>query len=71
MPPVGVTIIAVLTWIRGAFYVVIGLVLLVVGHLSAQLVSTMATDSFFETLFSRVGKALGFGWSDHGVPNAP
>ena len=61
MRPVGVTIIAVLTWIRGAFYLVIGLVLLVVGHLSARLVSTMATDSFFETLFSRVGKALGFG----------
>jgi uncharacterized membrane protein (DUF2068 family) len=61
MRPVGVTIIAVLTWIRGTFFVVIGLVLLVVGHLSARLVSTMATDSFFETLFSRVGKALGFG----------
>lgn len=61
MRPVGVSIIAVLTWIRGAFYVVIGLVLLVVGHLSARLVSTMASDSFFETLFSRVGKALGFG----------
>lgn len=61
MRPVGVTIIAVLTWIRGAFYVVIGLVLLVVGHLSARLVSTMASDSFFEALFSRVGKALGFG----------
>src|SRR5689334_19192029 len=38
MRPVGVTIIAVLTWIRGTFYVVIGLVLLVVGHLSARLV---------------------------------
>jgi hypothetical protein len=31
-------------------------VLLVVGHLSAQLVSTMATDSFFETLFFVWGK---------------
>ncbi len=61
MRPVGVTIIAVLTWIRGSVYALIGLFLLVVGHVSARLVSTMASDSFFETLFSRVGKALGFG----------
>jgi NADH:ubiquinone oxidoreductase subunit 3 (subunit A) len=45
MRPIGVTIIAVLTWIRGAFYVVIGLVLLIVGHLSARLGSTMASDA--------------------------
>ena len=60
MRPVGVTIIAVLTWIRGAFYVVIGLMLLVVGHLSARIMSAMS-DHFFQTLFSRAGKALGFG----------
>jgi hypothetical protein len=61
MRPVGVTIIAVLTWIRGSMYALTGLFLLVVGHVSARLVSTMASDPFFETLFSRVGKALGFG----------
>jgi uncharacterized membrane protein (DUF2068 family) len=42
-------------------YALTGLFLLVVGHVSARLVSTMASDPFFETLFSRVGKALGFG----------
>jgi len=61
MRPVGVTIIAVLTWIRGSMYALTGLFLLVVGRVSARLVSTMASDPFFETLFSRVGKALGFG----------
>jgi len=61
MRPVGVTIIAVLTWIRGSMYALTGLFLLVVGHVSARLVSTMASDPFFETPFSRVGKALGFG----------
>ena len=61
MRPLGVTIIAILTWIRGSFYALIGLFLLVVGHASARLVSAMASDSFFETLFSRVGKVLGFG----------
>jgi len=37
------------------------LILIVVGHLSARLVATVASDSFFESLLSRVGKTLGFG----------
>lgn len=61
MRPLGVTIIAILTWIRGALVAFLGLFLLVVGHVSARLVSAMASDSFFEMLFSRVGKVLGFG----------
>jgi uncharacterized membrane protein (DUF2068 family) len=38
-----------------------GLALIGVGHLSAKLVSTVANDSFFETLVSRLGKTLGIG----------
>lgn len=61
MRPLGVTIIAILTWLRASVYVLGGLALIGVGHLSARLVSTVTTDSFFETLLSRVGKTLGLG----------
>jgi hypothetical protein len=61
MRPLGVTLIAILTWLRAALYALGGLMLIVVGHLSARLVATVASDPFFESLLSRVGKALGFG----------
>ena len=61
MRPIGVTIIAILSWLRASLYVLGGLMLIGVGHLSAKLVSAVATDSFLETLLSRVGKALGVG----------
>ena len=53
--------IAVFTWIRGALYTVAGLAILGIGHLSARLLSAAASDSFAETLVSRLGKALGVG----------
>jgi hypothetical protein len=58
MRPIGVTAIAVLTWLRGFLYALGGLALIGVGHLSAKLVSTVANDSFFENLLSRLGKTL-------------
>ena len=61
MRPVGAGIIAILTRFRALVYSFIGLVLLVVGHVSVRLVSAMASYCFFETLFSCVGKVLGFG----------
>jgi len=38
-----------------------GLALIGVGHLSAKLVSAIATDSIFEKLISLLGKSLGIG----------
>ena len=61
MRPLGVSVIAVFTWIRGALYTVAGLAILGIGHLSTRLLSAAASDSFAETLVSRLGKALGFG----------
>jgi uncharacterized membrane protein (DUF2068 family) len=59
MRPIGVSAIAVLTWIRASLYALGGLALIGVGHLSAKLLSTVASDSFFENLISRLGKTLG------------
>jgi len=59
MRPVGVTAIAILTWLRASFYALGGLMLIGVGHLSARLVSAIATDSFLERLVSGLGKTLG------------
>jgi uncharacterized membrane protein (DUF2068 family) len=61
MRPLGVTLIAILTWLRASLYVLVGLMLIGVGHLSARLVSAVATDSFLGNLLSGLGKALGFG----------
>lgn len=61
MRPIGVTAIAILTWLRATLYAVGGLMLIGVGHLSARLVSAVATDSFLERLLSGLGKTLGVG----------
>jgi uncharacterized membrane protein (DUF2068 family) len=61
MRPIGVTAIAILSWLRASLYALGGLMLIGVGHLSARLMSTIASDSFLESLLSRVGKALGIG----------
>src|SRR5438477_4795231 len=61
MRPLGVTIIAILTWLRASLYALGGLMLIGVGHLSARLVSAIATDSFLERVVSGLGKALGVG----------
>jgi len=59
MRPMGVSAIAALTWVRGALYALGGLALLGIGHLSARLISAVASDPFLEGLVSRLGKALG------------
>ncbi len=59
MRPIGVTLIAILDWLRAFFFALGGLALIGVGHLSARLVSAVATDSIFEKLVSFLGKSLG------------
>src|SRR5215470_13596944 len=61
MRPIGVTLIAILDWLRALLFALGGLALIGVGHLSARLVSAVATDSIFEKLISFVGKSLGIG----------
>ena len=61
MRPIGVTLIAILNWLRAFMFALGGLALIGVGHLSARLVSAVATDSIFEKLISFVGKSLGVG----------
>ncbi len=61
MRPLGVTLIAILTWLRASLYALVGLMLIGVGHLSARLVSAVATDSFLGNVLSGLGKTLGFG----------
>jgi uncharacterized membrane protein len=61
MRPIGVTAIAILSWLRASLYTLVGLMLIGVAHLSARLVSAIASDSFLQTLLSRVGKTLGVG----------
>ncbi len=61
MRPVGITLIAILNWLRASMFALGGLALIGVGHLSARLVAAVATDSFFEKLISFLGKSLGIG----------
>jgi hypothetical protein len=61
MRPIGVTLIAILNWLRASMFALGGLALIGVGHLSARLVSAVATDSIFEKLISFLGKSLGIG----------
>lgn len=61
MRPIGVSIIAVLNWLRGSLFALGGLMLIGVGHLSAKLVAAVASDSIFERMVSLLGKTLGAG----------
>jgi uncharacterized membrane protein (DUF2068 family) len=61
MRPLGVTAIAVLTWLRGAMYALGGLALIGIVHLSSRLIAAAASDTFLENLIARLGKALGIG----------
>jgi|SRR5579862_6777041 uncharacterized membrane protein (DUF2068 family) len=60
MRPLGVTLIAILHWLRGAAYVAVGLALLGITHLSAHMISSVAADTFFQRLVSGLGKTLGY-----------
>jgi hypothetical protein len=56
MRPVGVTLIAILHWLRGAAYVAVGFALIGITHLSAHMIASVAGDTF---LVSGLGKTLG------------
>jgi hypothetical protein len=59
MRPLGVTLIAILHWLRGLAYVAVGLALLGITRLSAHLIASVAADTFFQRLISGLGKTLG------------
>jgi uncharacterized membrane protein (DUF2068 family) len=59
MRPLGVTVIAILTWLRGALFAFIGLAILGIGHLSARLMGAVASDAWAQSLVLRLGKVLG------------
>lgn len=59
MRPTGVTLIAIWNWLRASLFALGGLALIGVGHLSAKLVSAVATDSILEKMISILGKSLG------------
>jgi len=61
MRPMGVTAIAILTWLRSAVYALAGLAILGVGHLGARLVAAAASDTFVERFTSRLSETLGMG----------
>jgi len=61
MRPLGVTVIAILTWLHGALYAVAGLAILGIGHFSARWVAEVASDTTFRNLVAGVGKVLGIG----------
>jgi hypothetical protein len=59
MRPLGVTLIAILHWLRGAAYLGVGFALLGITHLSAHMIASVAGDTFFQRLVSGLGKTLG------------
>ena len=59
MRPVGVTLIAILHWLRGAAYVAVGFALIGFAHLSAHMIASVAGDTFFQRFVSGLGKSLG------------
>ena len=61
MRPIGVSLIAVFTWIRAGLYAAVGLAILGIGHLSGYMMSKMANESMMETWIVRLGKVLGLG----------
>jgi hypothetical protein len=60
MRPVGVSLVALLNWLRAAFFTLGGVVLLLVGHLSGRLAVMIGSGPFLERLLSAVGKTFGF-----------
>jgi uncharacterized membrane protein (DUF2068 family) len=59
MRPVGVTLIAMLHWLRGALYLGVGFALLGFAHLSAHMIESVAGDTLVQRLVSGLGKTLG------------
>jgi uncharacterized membrane protein (DUF2068 family) len=59
MRPVGVILIAILHWLRGALYLGVGFALLGFAHLSAHMIESVAGDTVIQRLVSGLGKTLG------------
>ena len=59
MRPAGVTIIAVLNWLRAALFALGGMVLIAVGHLSGHMMTALGGSPLAERLLSGIGKTLG------------
>ena len=60
MRPLGVSLVAVLNWLRAALFAMGGLVLILVGHLSGRLAAMIGSAPLLERVLSAVGKTLGF-----------
>ncbi len=61
MRPLGVTLIAILHWLRGTAHLAAGFALLGVAHLSGHMIASVTGDTFFHHLVSGLGKTLAVG----------
>jgi len=60
MRPLGVSLVALLNWLRAGLFGFGGLVLILVGHLSGRLAAMIGSGPLLERVLSAVGKTLGF-----------
>ena len=60
MRPLGVSLVALLNWLRAGLCAFGGLVLILVGHLSGRLAAMIGSGPLLERVLSAVGKTLGF-----------
>jgi hypothetical protein len=61
MRPAGITIVALLNWLRAFLFALVGMALIVAGHLSGRLVIALGSGPLAERLLSGVGKVFGLG----------
>jgi hypothetical protein len=61
MSDVGIKLIAVLHWLRALVYLVGGLAIMGFAHLSARMISAVASDTPLNRVTSGFGNALGIG----------
>lgn len=61
MQTVGIKLIALLHWLRALVYIVGGLAILGVGHLSSRMISAVANDTPLNKIASGVANTLGVG----------
>jgi hypothetical protein len=61
MRPAGITIVALLNWLRAFLFALVGMALIVAGHLSGRLVTALGSGPLAERLLSGVGKVFGLG----------
>ena len=61
MRPLGVSLIAVLHWLRGGVYAIAGLAVLGLTHLGARFLSAATSDTLLGRMATGLGKAVGIG----------